>query len=255
MDSGAADFTLDGASLTAFRGDAKARWDASQPFRHVVVDNFLPARSAALLSELFPGPDHPVWLDWRKRSPFQYGKQGPGDAQRFDTVDPRFLAALQQFNSWKFLDYVGHVTSIPALLPDPYFTGGGMHQILPGGILDIHTDFNYYSKLNVYRRLNALLYLTSDWRPSYGGCLELWDDAPQAGGKCFRELAPVFNRLVIFETDKKSFHGHPREWTPPDGSCRRSIALYYYTAARDPEKLYDERTDFQGYASKPLPVG
>jgi hypothetical protein len=232
----------------------KARWDASPHFRHVVIDDFLPAQGVRLLSDRFPAPDHPVWLDWKTRSPSQYGKQGPGNSDRFELLDPRFLQGLQQFNSWIFLRYLENLTSIEGLLPDPYFTGGGMHQILHGGILDIHTDFNYYDKLKIFRRLNVLLYLTLDWQEAYGGSLELWDNAPSAGGRCFHSIPPVFNRLVVFETDKTSFHGHPREWAAPEGLYRRSIALYYYTAQKAPDKVYDGITDFQNYATKPLPT-
>ncbi len=247
-------FTLDGPGLSVHRQNTKVEWEASGPFKHAVVDGFLRADCADELSGLFPPPGHPVWLDWKVRSPAQYGKQGVGDTARFDLLDPYLQAALQQFNSWKFLQYLQDITSIEALLPDPYFTGGGMHQILQGGILDIHTDFNYYDRLKLYRRINVLLYLTLDWRSEYGGCLELWNDAPPRGGRCVREIAPLFNRMVVFETDKSSFHGHPKEWSAPLGIYRRSIALYYYTATPAPGKSYDQITDFQNYVSKELPL-
>lgn len=245
---------FDAAWLNRDVASHKSRWDNSPHFRHVVVDDFLPEKSAALLSERFPPSDHPVWLDWKTRSPSQYGKQGPGNSDRFETLDWWFLQGLQQFNNWIFLQYLETVTSIEGLLPDPYFTGGGMHQILHGGILDVHTDFNDYDRLKVYRRLNVLLYLTLDWEDAYGGALELWDKAPSAGGRCFEAIPPLFNRLVVFETDKTSFHGHPREWKAPDGLYRHSIALYYYTAEKAPDKLYDDQTDFQNFVTKPLPT-
>ncbi len=220
----------------------------------MVVDDFLSEDDVRLLSETFPGPDHPVWLDWRRRSPAQYGKQGPGDSARFDLLDWRLRHALLEFNSDRFLAFVEGVTSIPGLLPDPYFTGGGLHQILHGGILDIHTDFNYYGRLNIYRRLNVLLYLTQDWAPSYGGSLEFWDGPPNSGGSRVGTIEPIYNRLVIFETDKTTFHGHPEEWNAPPGIYRRSVALYYYTAAPVAGQLYDTSTDFQGYVAKDLPA-
>ena len=229
-------------------------WASSRPFHHVVVDDFLAPAAVRRLQDIFPSPEHPVWLDWKKRSPHQYGKQGPGDSTRFDTLDPVFRASLEQFNAQPFRDFLKTVTGISELLPDPYFTGGGMHQILAGGILDIHTDFNFYERLKLYRRLNVLLYLTSEWQPGYGGSLELWTDAPAKGGRCFREIPPVSNRLVIFETDKTSFHGHPKEWAAPGNITRRSIALYYYTAEPAADKVYDAVTDFQSYVTKDLPV-
>ncbi|MBZ5591087.1 MAG: 2OG-Fe(II) oxygenase [Acidobacteriia bacterium] len=246
-------FTLDGARLGDVLPELRDAWNTSSPFKHVVQDSFLSENDARILSEHFPKPDHPVWLDWKKRSPFQYGKQGPGNSTRFSLLDWQFRQALYEFNSSQFLEFLEGVTSITRLIPDPYFSGGGMHQILNGGVLDIHTDFNFYEKLNLYRRLNVLLYLTTHWEENYGGSLELWENAPRLGGKCFKSIAPIYNRLVIFETDKTSFHGHPQEWRAPAGIYRRSIALYYYTVEKVENKLYDANTDFQGYASKELP--
>jgi len=218
-----------------------------------VIDNFLGAEHAEFLSLQFPDSEHPVWLDWRTRHPGQYGKQGPGDGRNFNLLAPEFQRALEEFNSPAMLEYLQALTGIEKLLPDPHFTGGGMHQIVAGGILDVHTDFNFYSRLKLYRRLNMLVYLTLDWQQSYGGELEFWNDAPGSGGVCAKSIAPLFNRCVVFQTDKRSFHGHPNEWRAPVPITRRSLAFYYYTAEPAPGVAYDELTDFQGVAEKPLP--
>lgn len=224
----------------------------ASPFNHVVIDNFLPAEHAQFLSDRFPPPEHPVWLDWKKRSPYQYGKQGPGGSENFHLLDPEFKFALYEFNSSCFLSFLERLTGITKLVPDPYFLGGGMHQIVHGGILDIHTDFNDYKKLDLYRQLNLLIYLTEDWQPGYGGELELWNAGPSEGGVCAKSVPPVFNRAVIFKTDKTSFHGHPNEWSAPGSKTRRSLAFYYYTARKLEGFAYDQRTDFQGVKSKRL---
>jgi len=52
-----------------------------------------------------------------------------------------------------------------------------------------------------------------------------------------REVAPLFNRCVVFNTDATSYHGHPDPLTTPEGVYRRSIALYYYTASKE---IYNE---------------
>ena len=246
-------FMLEPQRLRALLPALRDAWNASPVFRHVVSDGFLPEHSAQLLSEYFPAHDHSIWLDWKKRHRSQYGKQGVGDSSRFPLLDWHLRHALYEFNSSQFVEFVEGVTSIRKLIPDPYYSGGGVHQILPGGILDIHTDFNYYERLNLYRRVNVIIYLTLRWEEPYGGCLEFWDNAPRRGGKCFTSIAPLFNRMVIFETDKTSFHGHPREWRGPEGIYRRSIALYYYTVDKVADKQYDGRTDFQGYVTKDLP--
>jgi hypothetical protein len=50
--------------------------------------------------------------------------------------------------------------------------------------------------------------------------------------RCVRRYLPVLNRCVIFNVTDQAFHGHPYPLTCPEGTTRRSIALYYYTAER-----------------------
>lgn len=111
------------------------------------------------------------------------------------------------------------------MITDPYFEGGGLHEIDSGGKLDIHTDFNLYERLNLVRKINLLIYLNENWKPEYGGDLEFWNDS----GKCV-SIAPLLNRCVIFDTDKNSLHGHPEPLQCPPDRSRRSIAIYYYVS-------------------------
>ena len=67
----------------------------------------------------------------------------------------------------------------------------------------------------------------ADWQEAYAGHLEMWDGSMR---QCVKKVLPVFNRCVIFNTSPESFHGHPHPLTCPPGTCRTSIALYYYTA-------------------------
>jgi hypothetical protein len=246
-------FVLDNGFLNNRVDELHDEFIQSKPFNHVVIDNFLPYDHAKFLSDNFPKPAHPIWLDWKKRSPHQYGKLGPGNSEKFYLLEPEFKFALHEFNSCIFLQFLERLTGVNKLLPDPYYTGGGIHQILNGGILDVHTDFNFYSKLDINRQLNVLIYLNEQWEPGYGGELELWDASLKQGGKCVKSIPPLFNRAVIFKTDKTSFHGHPQEWLAPTQIARRSIALYYYTAQKLDGFEYNELTDFQGVSFKEIP--
>lgn len=236
-------------------GSLSEMYSRGHPFPHIVIDNFLPETHAQFLSDRFPGTESQVWLDYRNRPLHQYGKLGPGNSSRFDYLDPAFRLALTEFNNSNFLTYLEALTGIPKLIPDPYFKGGGIHQIITGGILDVHTDFNHYEQLDLYRRLNVLIYLTEKWQESFGGELELWDRAPAEQGAPARSIGPVFNRFVVFETNKTTYHGHPKPWRGPAEICRRSIALYYYTAQPAPGVIYDKRTDFQGVAKHEVKDG
>ena len=46
---------------------------------------------------------------------------------------------------------------------------------------------------------------------------------------CAKQILPVFNRCVIFNTDEDSYHGLPDPIQCPEGMTRKSIALYYFT--------------------------
>ena len=91
-------------------------------------------------------------------------------------------------------------------MPIPHLRGGGFTRFKRGGALGVHADFNFYPRLNLYRRLNLLIYLNEDWPEAWGGDLELWD---REGKRCVQRISPVFNRAVIFDTSNFSYHGHP----------------------------------------------
>ncbi len=82
---------------------------------------------------------------------------------------------LNEFNGLAFIDFLEELTGIRGLIPDTHFRGGAVHQVLPGGSLAIHADFNHDKYRKLDRRINVLLYFNKDWKDAYGGALELWD--------------------------------------------------------------------------------
>ncbi len=129
-----------------------------------------------------------------------------------------------------FVNFLQLLTGIHGLIPDAYFHGGAFHQMLPGGKLDVHADFNVDEERKLRRRINVLVYFNKAWKDEYGGHLELWD---KDLSECKQKIAPLFNRAVIFNTSSTSYHGHPRPLTCPKGMTRKSLAFYYYQS--DPE--------------------
>ncbi|HEY9665825.1 MAG TPA: 2OG-Fe(II) oxygenase, partial [Coleofasciculaceae cyanobacterium] len=57
-------------------------------------------------------------------------------------------------------------------------------------------------------------------------------------------ILPVFNRMVIFATDKQSWHGYRRVNTP-DGDTRKSINIYYFTEQSPDRSDYYHITSFR----------
>ena len=194
-------------------------YQSNQPFPHVVLDDFLPEAFIRAILEHFPSKED--CTVFRNKLNVE-GKRGYRPDNLGDSPCRHYLSL---FNSGPFLKLVEKITGVEGLIPDPYFEGGGFHEIDSGGRLDVHTDFNLYDRLKLIRKINLLIYLNEDWDASYGGDLELW-----RGSEKYVSIEPLLNRCVIFDTDKESLHGHPKPLTCPPDRSRRSIAIYYYVS-------------------------
>jgi len=197
------------------------------PFPHAVIDDFLPPELLEPILEQFPKPGD---LKWEEFADEQHRKLAFANAEELNPASRDFLHFM---NTSIILRFLEQMTGIEGLIPDPWYVGGGLHQIVPGGELGVHADFNYSTRLKLDRRLNLLIYLNKDWEEEYGGHLELWDRDMK---HCVKKVLPVFNRCVVFSTTSYSFHGHPEPLTCPEGASRKSIALYYYTNGRPEEE-------------------
>ena len=144
---------------------------------------------------------------------------------------------IDAFNSSEMLKFLEKLTGIKNLIADPSLYGAGMHKIDSGGKLDIHADYSKHSNYPLYRRVNLLLYINSDWDTLWGGELELRNKDMIL----IKSIAPLFNRAVIFNTTSRALHGHPIPLNCPPGVSRFSIAMYYFTEEA-PEDSSDENT-------------
>lgn len=234
---------FDIAPLEQLALNAKDDYASATPFKHAVFDEFLPIEYANCLLKYFPDQHSSIWKAWGDPDRINHpNKQAIWNAANLNGLQPYFLNIISAFNSYPFLNFLSKLTGIKKLLPDPYLYGGGPHQILNSGRLAIHTDFNNHAALDLYRRINVLFYLNKNWRDEYNGHLELWDVDLK---DCVKSISPIFNRLVIFNTDKQSFHGHPKPLNTPPDITRKSLAFYYYTALPNADGSYDEDTDWK----------
>jgi Rps23 Pro-64 3,4-dihydroxylase Tpa1-like proline 4-hydroxylase len=199
-----------------------------EPFKHVVIDDFFPRDFAKLLIDNFPDINSSVWektndkdIEIKLRTMWK---------SEFDIPDG-IIEAIRIFNSSLFLNSMSSLFGIQKIMPDPYFSGGGLNVTVSGGLLDIHVDGNYHDASGLNRRLNAILYLNPEWQEGWGGEFGLYDST---GDNLVKKVAPIHNRLVIFDTNDYSFHGLPDPLNFPDDKVRKSIILYYYTKESRP---------------------
>jgi hypothetical protein len=201
----------------------REQYAKAQPFPHAVIEDFLPTAVCERLLQEFPDSGKIDWLRFERHHSKKLATKGEtqfGDFTR---------EVLRQFNGPACLRFLEALTGITGLIPDPYFEGGGLHQIERDGYLKVHTDFNVHNKLNLDRRINLIVYLNKEWREEYNGHLELWD---RHMTRCVRKVLPTYNRCVVFNTTDWSYHGHPEKLACPPGMTRKSLALYYYTNGR-----------------------
>jgi hypothetical protein len=207
---------------------APAEYAAAKPYPHVVFDNFFDPKLIDQVLAEFPKPKE---INWQKFDNGAEIKLASAAEASFGAMTRLFLYHL---NSITFLEFLSRVTGIDNLISDPRFDGGGLHQIVPGGKLGVHADFNKHRNFGLDRRLNLLLYLNKDWREEYGGHLELWN---RDMSRCEGKVLPIFNRVMIFGTTDFTYHGHPDPLRCPEGMTRKSLALYYFTNGRPAEEI------------------
>lgn len=227
-----------------FRSEASTYQNA-QPFPHIAMQDVFDADVLRAMAGEFPTAET---MAGRFTGEIEGGKFTETDWSKFGPVTQQFVAAC---NSGPFLHSLSELTGIPGLIADPYLSGGGQHQTGRGGRLKVHSDFNVHPFLNLTRRLNMLVYLNEGWQEEWGGSLELWDvDMTKAEVR----IPPVLGQVAIFTTSDISFHGLPDPLQCPEGTFRRSVAFYYFTADGDtPEPrstLWKERPN-EDFLSRP----
>jgi Rps23 Pro-64 3,4-dihydroxylase Tpa1-like proline 4-hydroxylase len=203
-------------------------YQSADPFPHIVIDNLFDDAELDRVLADFPRPEETKWMRFDSAT-----EKKLGYFHEHSTISPVVRTFLDAMNGFEMLLFLESLTGIGGLIPDPYFGGGGLHQIEPGGFLKIHADFNVHPKLKLDRRINMLIYMNKDWKDEWGGHLELWNrDMTERR----QRIAPLFNRTVVFSTTDTSYHGHPHPLASPAGITRKSVSLYYYTAGRPPSE-------------------
>jgi hypothetical protein len=229
-------------------GELTLEFAQAEPFRHVVIDNFLdPGLCERLMAE-FP-PFEPAAAVNERGEPGR--KCARPDILRLGASFRRFDALMRDPD---FLSLAGRITGIADLLYDPEYVGGGTHENVEGADMDVHIDFNYHPRTRQHRRLNLIVFLNREWEESWGGCLELHRDAWNPERDSTRRIVPVANRAVLFETTEQSWHGFTRIAFPAgrQNLSRRSLAVYFYSKERPTAETASRHATV--YVPPPLPA-
>ena len=199
----------------------------NHPFDHWLLEDFLDVGDARKVSKEFIDYDNPTediihyqgWIAEKKA------------CNRWDRFPPLTYKIFSNLLSMDFVSKLSEITGITPLYPDIGLHGGGWHMHGKSGNLAVHLDYSIHPKLNLQRKLNLIVYLEEDYDPAWGGSLQLWShnkDNKRPLNKV-KEIEPIFNKAIIFDTTQKSWHGFPEPIHPPEGKMRKSFAVYYMT--------------------------
>jgi hypothetical protein len=219
----------------------------SEPFNHVVIDDFFTDEVAHKIVTSMPSYDENVDAKYdnslEKKCTIQNWTKFPKDIYKVMSylVDGQFVINL----AYVIDDY--------DLMPDYGLHGGGIHMHKSGDYLNTHLDYDIHPKLEMKRKLNLIVYLNPDWKEEWGGNLCLWSHDEETGQpkELVTSIWPKFNRAVLFDTTQNSWHGVTQGINAPEGQYRKSLALYYLTPTTDIDNkrlraLYVPRPEQQG---------
>jgi Rps23 Pro-64 3,4-dihydroxylase Tpa1-like proline 4-hydroxylase len=219
--------------MTGVTASANLEYLSAKPFPHIVFDNFFDECILEQVLDEFPKPNAIRWQEFDNSEEIKLASAAEA------SFGPATRLLMYHLNSQTFLDFLSNVTGIKNLISDPGFEGGGLHQIVRGGKLGVHADFNKHRTFGLDRRLNLLVYLNKDWKEDYGGHLQLWDREMR---QCEKRVLPLFNRVMVFGTTDFTYHGHPDPLQCPEGRTRKSLALYYFSNGRPAEEVTGEHS-------------
>lgn len=194
----------------------------SKPFHHCIVDNFISKDYIQKLSDEFLPYDSNKWFVYKNALEH---KKALNDWNAFPPTTYKLFSYL---NSSEFVNFLSGKLNIK-LYADNGLHGGGWHIHGQGGVLNPHLDYNIHPKLGLKRKINIIIYFSKTLSELNGGHLGLWDhdNFTNGPGKIQAEIAPKFNRAVIFDTTQNSWHGISRKLIVPHDIFRKSFAVYY----------------------------
>lgn len=215
----------------------RTAWQAAEPIPHFVVDDLLPEAEVIDLHRRFPDP-----RDLMLRATMRERKRVGVDIESYD---PWIGEALLAFQHEDVVRAVEEITGLPELEPDPTLYASGISVMDEGDFLEPHLDNSHDGDGKRYRVLNLLWYVSPDRRMEDGGHLELWD--PRVTER--RTIGSDFNRLVVMETNRRSWHSVSRV---ASGHPRCCISNYYFSAHPPGGRPYRNVTSFAGRPEEPL---
>lgn len=223
------------------QNNLKDQWNEPQGTltRHFWVDDLLPSEVVFEIYDAFP-KDSSSWI---QKDSFRERKKTLAKLVNVSSLMSDITFAIQ---SNEVLEIITQITGVPSLVGDPLLYAGGLSMMSEGDFLNPHIDNSHNIDRSLYRKFNALYYISPDWGKLNGGNLELWDQDVTSPFL----IESRFNRLVIMETNKLSWHSVNRIVASRPRCC---ISNYYFSKGPYPySEEYYHVTSFTGRPEEKL---
>ena len=197
-----------------------------------ILDDLLPEEVTLDIYENFPSRDIFNYRDTFREKKFDYAKLNTLKNPLIDNI-------ANAFQSDVVVKAIEIITKMHGLESDPSLYAGGISRMDFGHFLNPHIDNSHEITRKKYRRINTLFYVTPGIKESDGGNFELWDSKVKKPLK----IPSKFNRLVVMETNKYSWHSVDYV----QSNINRCCVSNYYFSLGSPEKYnYSHITSFNG---------
>ena len=192
-----------------------------KPFPYTIIDNFFKKSIAKQLEKEF--------LAYNDKNLHVYNNfcEVKKSSNNWNLFPPLTYKTFSTLNSKKILKLMAKKLNIAKLFADYGLHGGGWHMMYKKGKLNPHLDYAKHPKIDLQRKLNLIIFLTSGWKKNWGGesCLYFKNiKNKNMPGKLSVKIYPKFNRALLF--DVSNYGWHSVESVKPK-KVRKSIATYY----------------------------
>tara|TARA_B100000029_G_scaffold501269_1_gene574336 strand:- start:3022 stop:3810 length:789 start_codon:yes stop_codon:yes gene_type:complete len=207
-------------------------FNSKKPFPYAIVDNFFKKNIALKLSREFP--------KYNDKNLHEYNnycevKKSSNNWNLFPSLTYRIFSLL---NSNIITKVLSKKLKINKIFSDYGLNGGGWHLMNTRGRLNPHLDYSLHPKILGQRKFNLIIFLSPDWKRSWGGETCFYEKNlrnKNIPGNLITKIYPKFNRAIIFDTSKNSWHAVSSIKTY---KIRKSIAVYYLV---NPKKKVNKR--------------
>lgn len=206
--------------------------DSNIGTRFLVVDDLLPISLADEIYQAFPKNTN-RWRQMKSTKEYKY------TSKAFDEFPSILKDITFAFQQKSVVALIEDITGIKDQEPDAELYAGGLSMMMRGNFLRPHIDNSHDRNRRKYRTVNLLFYVSPNWSSENGGNLELWDENVVER----IEIEAKFNRLVVMETNKLSWHSVNEIKSAASRCC---VSNYYFSERSRYDHDYFHITKFAG---------